>query len=71
MTTLQSFKGWESRAVLVCVGQVQGQRDMALLYSGLTRLKRDTSGSNLTVVCAEPALAEYGKTWSDFVASDD
>lgn len=70
VTTLHSFKGWESRALVICVDRVWGESGGPLLYSGLTRLKRDTSGSYLTVVCAESKLASYGRTWPDFVARE-
>jgi hypothetical protein len=69
-TTLHSFKGWETRALLICVEHAQDQRAMALLYAGLTRLKQHPLGSFLTVVCGEPRLAEYGKSWPDFVLQE-
>lgn len=65
-TTLHSFKGWETRALLICIEHAKDKRAMALLYAGLTRLKQHLSGSFLTVVCGEPNLAEYGKSWPDF-----
>ena len=66
VTTLHSFKGWETRILLICIEHVQDKRAMALLYAGLTRLKQHPSGSFLTVVCGEPNLAEYGESWPDF-----
>lgn len=68
VTTLHSFKGWEARALLVCLGRAQEQRSRALLYAGLTRLKRHPNGSCLTVVCGDPDLALYGRTWPAFQA---
>jgi hypothetical protein len=65
-TTLHSFKGWETRALLICIEHAKDKRAMALLYAGLTRLKQHSSGSFLTVVCGEPILAEFGKGWPDF-----
>ena len=65
-TTLHSFKGWETRALLICIEHAKDKRAMALLYAGLTRLKQHPSGSFLTVVCGEQNLAEYGKSWPDF-----
>jgi len=67
VTTLHSFKGWETRALLICIEHVKDKRAMALLYAGLTRLKQHQSGSFLTVVCGEPGLAEYGNSWPDFI----
>lgn len=62
-TTLHSFKGWESRLLVVHVGHADGAKDMASIYAALTRLKRSPQGSWLTVVCSAPELAAYGKTW--------
>lgn len=65
-STIHSFKGWESRAVVVIVDNIRSAENKALLYVAMTRLKRSTSGSVLTVVCAEPELEEYGRTWPSF-----
>jgi len=62
-TTLHSFKGWESRMLVVHVSQSWTDENKALVYAALTRLKRSPEGSWLTVVCAAPELADYGKTW--------
>jgi len=40
--------------------------DLAAVYVAMSRLKRDTKGSYLTIVCSNPALEEYGKTWPSF-----
>jgi hypothetical protein len=69
-TTLHSFKGWETRALLICIEHAKDRRAMALLYAGLTRLKQHPSGSFLTVVCGEANLAEYGQSWPDFAHKD-
>jgi hypothetical protein len=71
VTTIHSFKGWETRALLICIQRAKNQRDLALLYSGLTRLKRHSSGSFLTVVCAEEDLANFGKGWPDFAQKEN
>ena len=63
-TTLHSFKGWESRLLVVHVGHADGGKDMASIYAALTRLKRSPPGSWLTVVCSAPELAAYGSTWN-------
>lgn len=63
-TTLHSFKGWESRLLVVHVGHADGEADMASIYAALTRLKRSPDGSWLTVVCSAPELAAYGRSWS-------
>ena len=63
-TTLHSFKGWESRAIVIFVAENVDDQTAALIYTGLTRLKRHEKGSFLTVVSCAPALDDYGKTWT-------
>jgi hypothetical protein len=50
------------------VGLTRGRTstDRALIYSGLTRLKRHSTGSFLTVVCCAENLCEFGALWPDF-----
>lgn len=62
-TTLQSFKGWESRMLVIYVGSNVTERSLASIYVGLTRLKRHVEGSYLTVVSCADSLKHYGKTW--------
>lgn len=64
--TVHSFKGWESRALVVLIDSAKSINDRALLYVAMTRLKRHMEGSVLTVVCAAPELETFGKTWPDF-----
>jgi hypothetical protein len=70
-TTLHSFKGWETRALVICVEHARDHRALALLYAGLTRLKQHPQGSFLTVVCAAPGLADYGSSWPEFVSREE
>lgn len=65
-TTLHSFKGWESRLLVVYVDDATSIKDLALIYIGLTRLKRSMKGSALTVVSTSEILRSYGETWPDF-----
>jgi hypothetical protein len=65
-TTLHSFKGWESRYLLLFVESVERAEDRALIYTALTRLRRDESGSALTVVSSCEDLLPYGRTWPSF-----
>ena len=62
-TTLHSFKGWESKAIVIYIGNGVDKKSLALIYAGLTRLKKDSEGSYLTVVSCADELAEYGKSW--------
>lgn len=65
-TTMHSFKGWESRALIVYTGTKWDKRNRALIYTGLTRLKKSLEGSYITVVNPIPELAEYGMKWADY-----
>lgn len=66
-TTLHSFKGWESRLLVVYVSEAEHTESLALIYAGLTRLKRSQEGSWLTVVNSASRLKEYGETFPTFV----
>lgn len=66
VTTVHSFKGWESKALVVHIGHGQSEAALSLAYAGITRLKRDDHGCYLTVVCSARELVEYGKTWPEF-----
>jgi hypothetical protein len=66
-TTLHSFKGWETRGLVIYTGHRNSQKALALAYTGLTRIKRHPESSYITVVCAVPELSEYGRTWADYV----
>ncbi len=65
-TTLHSFKGWESRAIVLYIGEFMDRNSKALIYTGLTRLKKHVDGSYLTVVSCVDGLRQYGKTWPDY-----
>lgn len=64
-TTLHSFKGWESRLLVVYVTEAANAQSLALVYAGLTRLKRSQEGSWLTVVCSAPELNSFGTYFPD------
>jgi hypothetical protein len=66
VTTLHSYKGWEGRTLIVGLTRERTPTDRALIYSGLTRLKRHPAGSFLTVVCCAGSLCEFGALWPDF-----
>jgi len=67
-TTLHSFKGWESRCIVVYIGHTNSTHALALAYTGMTRLKRHEESSFLSVVCAVEELREYGRTWPQYEA---
>lgn len=62
-TTLHSFKGWEARALVIFIGEKVDRKNLALIYTGLTRLKRHTQGSYLTAISCANGLRDYGRTW--------
>ena len=64
-TTLHSFKGWETRLLVIHISRASADDSHALIYATLTRLKRHAEGSWLTVVCSAPELNEYGQTWGN------
>lgn len=64
--TLHSFKGWESRMLVLHLSKAIGPEDLAGVYAAITRLKRDVRGSYITVVCSASQLQDYGKTWPIF-----
>lgn len=67
-TTVHSFKGWESRALVIHIpqGVHRYKHNLAAVYVALTRIKKSARGAHLTVVCSEPSLMSYGKTWPSF-----
>jgi hypothetical protein len=65
-TTLHSFKGWETRMIVLHLGHAMSSENMAAAYAALTRLKADPGGSFLTVICSAPQLSDYGRTWPVF-----
>lgn len=67
-TTIHSFKGWESRLLVIYVNEAADSKSLALIYTGLTRLKRSQQGSWLTVVSSAPQLANFGHQFDEFVA---
>lgn len=63
-TTLHSFKGWETRALVLYISRANNSKALAAIYAGMTRLKWHGEGSYLTVVCSAKELEDYGRTWS-------
>jgi hypothetical protein len=56
--TVHSFKGWESRAVILCI--LPGARSARLAYVAMTRVKGDARAFSLvTVLNSNPLLADF------------
>lgn len=66
VTTIHSFKGWESSALVVFISKAVTRDDLALVYAGITRLKRTDHGSQLTVVSCASQLESFGARWPNF-----
>lgn len=66
VTTVHSFKGWESSALVVYISRAETRDDLALAYAGITRLKATDRGSQLTVVSCASQLATFGALWPTF-----
>lgn len=64
--TVHSFKGWESRMLVLHLSKATRPEDMAGIYAAITRLKRDVRGSYITVVCSASQIADYGRSWPIF-----
>ena len=64
--TVDSFKGWESRAVVLGIGTWDG-RSPRLAYVAMTRVKGDPLGrpSLVTVVNSDNALAAFEATFAE------
>ena len=65
-TTIHSFKGYETRALVLLIDKNSYQPMRELLYVGLTRLREDPAGSYITVICTDNSLSEYGNTWPEY-----
>jgi len=66
ISTFQSYKGWQSRLIVLSVSNVGGNERAAALYTALTRVKNHRDGSNLTVICSARRLQQLGASISDF-----
>ena len=66
ISMFQSYKGWQSRLIVLSVSNVGGNERAAALYMALTRVKNHRDGSNLTVICSAPRLQQLGASISDF-----
>lgn len=59
ISTLHSYKGWESPVLLISITKADTPKDFAIIYTGFTRLKRSPN-SSLTVVCSSSNLESFG-----------
>ena len=55
-TTIQSFKGYEAKAIALYISKMQ---DEELTYVGLTRLKENSEGNFITNINANPKFDNF------------
>lgn len=65
-TTIHSYKGWEGKALVVFLESADSRRDKALLYTAMTRLRKDQQQSSLTVVSTCGNLRDFGGSWPKY-----
>lgn len=78
VTTIHSFKGWESRLLVLGISGASDAAGRALFYTGLTRLKNMQSGARsaqeresfLTVVCSDNTFREFGERNFDMLTPE-
>lgn len=63
VTTVHSFKGWESKAIVVQISKANTLDALALAYTGITRLKWDSLGCYLRVINSTKELEAFGRDW--------
>lgn len=72
VTTIHSFKGLETRALVICQAREdRGSANAELLYTAMTRLKRTERGSHLSIITDDPEFVSHGRTWPDFLLDED
>lgn len=64
-TTIHSFKGWEARLLVININQAKTLKDFAIIYTALTRIKKHSLGSFLTVISGAEKLNQYGLSWKN------
>ena len=66
LTTIQSFKGWESSVLVLYVSKAESLEQLSLVYTGMTRLKAVERGACLTVISSAASLESFGAGWPLF-----
>lgn len=66
VTTIQSFKGWESSALVLYVSKAETEDQLSLAYTGMTRLKALDRGALMSVVSSAGRLESFGRQWPVF-----
>ncbi len=58
-TTIHSFKGWESRMIVILITRAKTPKDLSVIYTGLTRIKQHPLSSFLTILNTTKRLNNY------------
>jgi hypothetical protein len=66
VTTIQSFKGWESSILVLYLSKADSTDDLSLAYTGMTRLKAVEHGALMAVISSAERLESFGKQWPSF-----
>lgn len=66
MTTIHSFKGWESSALVLYLSKADSADQLSLAYTGMTRLKAVDRGAQMSVVSSSARLEPFGRRWPSF-----
>jgi hypothetical protein len=65
-TTIHSFKGLETRSLIVHIEDSNWTGAKAVVNTAITRLKRHRDGSYITIVNSSQELLEFGKSFPDY-----
>ncbi|WP_019627828.1 hypothetical protein [Thioalkalivibrio sp. AKL10] len=60
VTTIRSFKGWESSAVILVISRANTQWALSEVYVGMSRILVSPNGWSLSVICSAPELEAFG-----------
>lgn len=62
-TTIQSFKGWESRFIVILIDP---STTPAQVYTAMTRVRRSDRGSQLHVISSSERFVDAGRKWPGY-----
>lgn len=66
VTTIHSFKGWESSVLVLYLSKADSHDHLAVAYTGMTRLKAVDRGALMSLVSSAPQLEPFGRQWPSF-----
>ena len=62
ISTVHSFKGWEARITVINITKAKTQKDFAIIYTALTRIKKHPEGSILKIITTSEELINFSRT---------